>query len=210
MKKSVLAVQLVLAVSVLALLPSPTRAADNYIEGLSIQLEDYPCEIQVGETFTMTVRVVNQSGQEIEGYLRTYLYGHTGVIAYPSADYRNTVLLNENWDTNGISINLGENENKLFTFSLTVRPDVQLVGDSALVKLRARISRSENDIYTSIAPSNNRYVTLLPKTLLPESSPEGIVVIKFGVGVAVAAAIVYSVVAIQKRNNKGARKRARK
>ncbi|MDI6884385.1 MAG: hypothetical protein QMD00_04590 [Hadesarchaea archaeon] len=128
-----------LAVLVLTFLPAPAQAADNYIEGLSIQLEDHPSKVRVGETFTMTVRVVNQSGQAIEALLRTYLYGYKSEVTYPRPDFGNIVLLNEGgWYPNELSINLGENENKTFTFSLRVRSDVQLVSDSgALAKLRS-------------------------------------------------------------------------
>lgn len=56
MKKSLLCAQLALAVAVLMLMPSPAQAIDNYVEGLSIHLEDYPTEVRVGETFSMRVK----------------------------------------------------------------------------------------------------------------------------------------------------------
>jgi len=205
-KKSFLAAQLALAIFMLMLLSSPARATENYIEGLSIQLEDYPNEIRVGETFTMTVRAVNQSGQQIDALLRTYLYGYQGEISYPQPDFRKIVLLNEGgWYPNEVPVNLAENENKTFALSLTIKSDIQLAnGVSAPVKLRTRISRIENGTYVNIAPPDNHYITLLS-----EAGPEGIVGIKFGVGVAVAVTIVYSVAAIQNRNNMIARRRAR-
>ncbi len=206
MKKSFLAAQLVLAIFMLMLLPGQVSAADNYIEGLSIQIEDYPDEVRVGETFTMTVRVVNESGQQADALLRTYLYGDMSVIAYPPPDFRTPVLLNENgWYPNETPVTLWGNENEVFTLSLTVKSDIQLVNDSpGLVRVRARIRRIENDTSIDLAPPDNRVVTLRPK-----AGPEGIVGIKLGVGVAVAAAIVYSFVNIQKHNNRNTRKRTR-
>lgn len=207
MTKSFLALQLVLAVFMLVLLSGPAHASNSYIEGLSIQLEDYPSKIRVGETFTMTVRVVNQSGQPMEGLLRTYLYGYTSEIAYPSADFYDVILLNEGGGyPNETSVSLGDNEDKLFTLSLTVKSEIQLVSDSgALAKLRTCISRVENGANINLAPPDNRYITLLPK-----AGPEGIIAVKLGVGVAIVAAIVYSVATVQNHTNRSTRKRARR
>lgn len=207
MRAAHLVAQVVLSVLMLVVLSGHVQAIDNYVEGLSIHLEDYPTEVRVGETFSMRVKVVNQSGQAVKALLRTYLYSYTSEIAYPPADFSNIVLLNEgDWYPNEISVNLGENENKVFTFSLTVRSDVQLVpGSSGLAKLRTRIRRIENGATVNLAPPDNRYITLLPK-----AGPEGIVGMKFGVGAVVAAAIVISVATLQQRSTRDARKRARK
>ncbi len=196
-----------LAAFALALLPSPVLGESTYIEGLSIQLEDYPCEVRVGETFTMTVKVVNQSEQQVDALLRTYLYSDTSLIVYPRATFGDIVLVSEgDWYTNEISVNVGPNENETYTLRLTVKSEIQLADEEGVwARLRARIRRVENDATINIAPPDNRDITLLPKP-----GPEGIFGIKLGVGLAVAAAIIYSVVAIQTHNNRGARKHAQK
>ena len=56
---------------------------EQYIAGLSISLEGAPDHVYTGQTFTMSVRVVNQSGQAVTGRLRTYLYASIEEVQYP-------------------------------------------------------------------------------------------------------------------------------
>lgn len=181
-------------------------ARDNFIPGLSIQLGSFPIEVRIGETFAMTVRVVNQSGQAIEGRLRTYAYTYTNVAAYSLPEFSNIVNVNEgSWSPNEIIISLDENENeKTYALSLTVRSDLQLVpGSTGQVKLRARLRQIENNV--NVAPPDTKFIVLLQK-----SSPEAIAGIKLGGGMAVAVGIVVSVAMLQRRAAPTPRKRSRR
>ena len=187
--------------------PSMTGAAsDNFIQGLSIQLGDFPTEVWVGKTFTMTVKVVNQSGQVIEGRLRTYAYTYTNVVAYPPPEFSNIVNVNEGgWSPNEMAISLDENENeKTYVLSLTVRPDLQLTpGSSGQIKLRARLRQIDNNV--NISPHDTKFIVLLPK-----SGPEAIAGIKLGISATVAVGIVVSVAMLQQRAATTSRKRPRR
>ena len=175
--------------------PSMTGAAsDNFIQGLSIQLGDFPTEVWVGKTFTMTVKVVNQSGQVIEGRLRTYVYTYTNVVAYPPPEFSNIVNVNEGgWFPNEMAISLDENEN-----------ENQLTpGSRGQIKLRARLRQIDNNV--NISPPDTKFIVLLPK-----SGPEAIAGIKLGISATVAVGIVVSVAMLQQRAATTSRKRPRR
>ncbi len=159
-------------------------SAEAAISGLSIKFEEHPYIVRVGENFKMTVRVVNESGGSVSGYIRTQLYGNKTLFTYPTNENGSTVNLNYGGATsNQISVSLENGENNLYEFWILVDPTtVPKLESGASVYLRARIS-AENG--SSLAPSDTDTIWLIPKQGAEELAP-----IKFTIGITLSATIV--------------------
>ncbi len=169
----------------------PASAA---IPGLSIKFEDHPYFVKVGENFTMTVRVVNESGDNVHGYIRTQLYGNGTLFTYPKPTTQSGIvnLTYGGASANEIEVNLENGDNILYEFSILVDPEVTtLLESGASVYLRARISEENR----SLAPSDRVSVWLIPR-----QGPEGLAPIKFTIGIVFSAAIVFSARSFQNGN----------
>jgi len=179
-----------LAFLLLLLTTAPVEATNRYIEGLSIHFENWPAVIHPGETFSATVRVTNESENDVEGLLRTYIYGFQQDIKYPPPDFWDVVLLNEDgWLPNEIEIHVDNGESKSYTLELKLRPEIITVSEGgAFVRLRTRLRITENGVSVNLAPPDTKEILLVPKTTPPELLP-----IKVFMGISVGTLLVISV-----------------
>jgi hypothetical protein len=193
------AIKLVLIAFILLLLQPGPVTAQEYVSGLSVTLENYPVTVTVGETFTMTVRIVNGSDTDVSGLLRTYIYSTPGYVYYPSTDNRTSVVLNENGSSPNLTdFSVGPGENNIYELSLTLKSDITLISESgAIATLRARIGTMENGSWVDLAQTDRVNVVVLPKP-----GPEAFAPVKLTAGLLFTVAIVYSVKIIQKENKK--------
>lgn len=139
-----------------------SAAEADYISGLSISLEDVPDVFSAGETFSMTVRVRNNSGQTVSGRLRTYLYASINEVSYPPPDvgFEWVPVCEGEWIPNEKYVTIGENEtDATYEFTLTVRSDVKFTGGTtAQARLRARFRQTGANVL--IAPDSDKNVIL--------------------------------------------------
>lgn len=132
-------------------------AEEEYIGGLSVSMSNPPDSVATGETFTVEVKVVNNSGSTVNARLRTYLYASIEEVSHPPpAEGFTWVPINEGgWVPNEEYVTINAGETKTYEFTLTVREDVQFVsGSTAQARLRARIRKTGANVV--LAPDDTK------------------------------------------------------
>ncbi|KXB04766.1 hypothetical protein AKJ35_00350 [candidate division MSBL1 archaeon SCGC-AAA833F18] len=128
-------------------------AEEDYIGGLSISMLNPPDSVATGETFTVKVRVANNSGSTV-----------SACLCPPPAEGFEWVPINEGgWVPNERYVTINSGETKTYEFTLTVREDVQFAsGSTAQARLRARIRELEANVV--VAPDDTKEVVIRHET----------------------------------------------
>jgi len=196
---------LVFAFMLLFSFAGSVSAADEFAPGLELHIENCPNQIYIGDTLSFQVRVINQSGQPVQCILRTYFYDYNDTLAYPPPVQSTTVFLHEGDQSTydrEVDIPVGE---QTFSENIKIRSDLQLVSTTGSGRLRARLGVMENGVFVNIVPVGTNYITIFPA-----ASPGVIVPVKLGVGVAVATALIMSVMNLRKLSGTSVRKPSRR
>ena len=172
------------------------EAQTDYVEGLSLRIENYPSVVRPGDEITAVVVVSNLSENRVGGWLRTYVYGFCPDITYPPPEFSDVVLLNEGgWYPNEIWIELDSGEIKTYEPKLKLKQIIIPSSEHGVwVRLRTRLRSIENGRSVNLAPPDTREVLLLPL-----SPPTALLPIKIFMGVFVGGLLIIS--AYQTRNS---------